>query len=91
MGPVFVTGENMYIIYGKQHCPFCDKAYDLLADKVALIYYEVGRDITKEGLVALMSKLTDKPITTVPQILKFENEKYTYIGGYEDLVKEFEA
>lgn len=69
----------MIKIYGKPHCPFCDKAVALCeSKKLDYVYSSLGRDYSKEQLLEMFPSAR-----TVPQII-VDDEK---IGGYDDLVK----
>lgn len=67
------------VIYGKNDCPWCDKAKDLLT-KNALPYtlLTFGVDYTKEDL---QNKLGKDAKLVVPQIF-FNGE---LLGGYQEL------
>lgn len=76
----------MYIIYGHENCSFCTAAKDLLErEGVDYQYNQVGVDITKEQLIAICPT----PPKTVPQIFKDVDGTAVYIGGYQQLAKEF--
>lgn len=69
----------MYIIYGADKCPFCNKAKDLLDNNnKQYVYYDITDKKTK-----IMNELADKTNNqrTVPII--FDNQKF--IGGYTEL------
>jgi len=70
------------VVYSKDHCPFCEKAKQLLANH-GIEYAEnrVGVDVTREELLELVPHAR-----TVPQIFLYGN----YIGTYEQLVEYFE-
>ena len=62
-------------VYGRENCPYCVKAKDLLEQKEIDFEYT---GIDKDGL----SKLCGKEISTVPQIF-LDGE---LIGGYTELL-----
>lgn len=73
---------NNAIVWSKYHCPFCERAVNLLKSKG--IQYEerkIGDGYTKEELLEAVPNAR-----SVPQI--FINDKH--IGGYEDLLKYIE-
>lgn len=67
-------------VYGRENCPYCVKAKDLLEQKeIDFEYIDiVTTGIGKDGL----SKLCGKEISTVPQIF-LDGE---LIGGYSELL-----
>lgn len=75
----------MYIIYGKEDCTYCEAAKNLLDSKgIEYEYKQVGRDISKEHLVAACQEYGVIP-RTVPQIFKVDYEKTEYVGGFTEL------
>jgi len=66
-----------YVIIGRDDCPWCDKAGDLLDEKV-LDYEYIAIEYNK-WLVALMK---EAGYTTVPLIFGPDNK---VIGGYTEL------
>lgn len=80
--------REVFIIYGKENCEFCEKAKALLeAEVVRFEYIEVGKDITKDELIEKCARFGVIP-KTVPQIFKVSHGVVSYIGGYTDLVEE---
>lgn len=79
---------SKYIVYGKQNCPFCDKAkYLLTKENLPFEYNQIETQEDKEYLMQLMSKFNVIP-RTVPQIISIGiDANMGYIGGYEQLVK----
>jgi len=68
----------MFTIFGKEECPFCVKAKELLVDRgFEFKYFLLGKDIDRDSV----EKTIGRPFKTVPQIM-FDNN---YIGGYSDL------
>lgn len=65
------------IIYSKEHCPFCDKAKQLLDHKGAS-YEEVRVDLNSDELQTMMDRSGRR---TVPQI--FIGDRH--IGGFDDM------
>jgi glutaredoxin len=69
-----------YTIYGKKNCPYCEKAKELLDSKgIGYEYFDVMLDLTRR--TEMMTRV-NRPVTTVPQIMKGEH----YVGGYTDLL-----
>lgn len=69
----------MIEIYGKPHCPFCDKAKNLCENRgFKYTYKSLGSDYTKEELLE-----TFPGARTVPQII-ISGKK---IGGYEQFTQ----
>lgn len=77
----------MYIIYGKENCPYCVKAKNLLESKKIEYNYEtLGEDFDKEWLVKFIQENFSVTPRTMPQIVKKSiNTGFVYIGGYEQL------
>lgn len=69
------------LIYSKDFCGYCDRAKRLLEQK-GIKYEErkIGHGWTKEQLLEHVPTAR-----TVPQIFLDD----TYVGGYDDLVKQF--
>ena len=68
---------QMYTVYGKKNCVWCEKAVALLRLKNRpYTYMELNRDYDIEFLLV-------KNLTTVPQIW-LDGE---YVGGYTELEK----
>ena len=73
----------MIEIYGKDFCPYCDKAVALCEQKeVEFKYKKLGRDFNREELMEAFPGAR-----TFPQI-KAHGEN---IGGYTDLVDWFDG
>lgn len=71
------------IVWSKTSCPYCVSAVALLKQKGYTIEErKIGVDWTREQLLEAVPMAR-----TVPQIF-LDNE---YIGGYDNLVKHFEA
>ena len=69
----------MISIYGKDFCPFCDKAVALCErEGLEFEYKKLGRDFERKELME-----TFPGARTFPQII-FNGEK---IGGYTELVE----
>jgi glutaredoxin len=72
----------MFEIYGRQDCPYCDMAKEVLSDrKLPFTYYELKKDITVEEF---RTKFPDQ--RTVPVVLV----RGVKIGGYTELVEYLE-
>lgn len=67
------------VIYGKESCPYCNKAKQLLDDKnLSYTYIDVIKEMTFNDLQSLKRKMN---MNTVPMIVI--NDKL--IGGYREL------
>ena len=64
-------------IYSKDHCPYCDRAKDLLSEK-SIGYKEIRVDLDPEEFQTMLTRSQRR---TVPQI--FFGERH--IGGFDDL------
>jgi len=73
----------MIEIYGKDSCPWCDRAKNL-CDSYGLKYIYKNVSLDEKLKKELLSKKPDTK--TVPQIWWYGE----HIGGYEDLAKAFE-
>ncbi len=65
------------VVYSKDHCPYCDKAKDLLKEK-GVTFREIRVDYDASQLKIMVEKSGRR---TVPQI--FINDES--IGGFDDL------
>lgn len=77
------------VVFGRENCPYCVKAKDLLKEnKLGFSYLDVTAD---EKFFFQMNswvqQATGKPAKTVPQI--FIDGKY--VGGYTELEARFES
>jgi len=78
---------NRYLVYGRQSCPYCRKAIDLLSEKdKESIFFDFSEDPE-----AIQEAKNFYDQSTVPIIL--ENNRSSghtkLIGGYTDLVEYF--
>jgi len=72
-------------VYGRDSCPFCEKALELLAGS-EVEYVDTRKDLSGAKFSDYFLKEYGRKVTTVPQIfLVDEQEDLTYVGGYEDL------
>lgn len=70
-----------YIIYGKDNCPYCEKAKNLLAiKKEQFEYLTLDKDYTREELLELAPDAR-----TVPQIWIDSGGELFHVGGYTQL------
>lgn len=82
---------SLYVIYGKDSCPFCDQAKTLLDIKgLKYDYLRLGHDYERDDLLAIAPEAR-----SVPQIWLVENtdqvkESWTHIGGFQELKATFE-
>ena len=75
--------NNMYYIVGRQSCPYCVKAKDLLAENSLKYKF---RDL-EENRALLMEFAKKFSWDTVPMVFKFSaSGEPTFLGGYSDLV-----
>jgi glutaredoxin len=79
-----VQGEQSMIIYGKNDCPFCDKAKRFCeAHKIEYTYLNLGQDFSIEDVLKL------NPLAkSFPQI--FEDSGVS-VGGYDDLYQMYQG
>lgn len=76
----------MYTVYGRDNCPHCVNAKELLESKgLDYEYKKVGEDVTIDQLRALCPV----PIGTVPQIFLVLDDQQAYIGGFDKLKQHF--
>ena len=69
----FSHGIKMIKIYGKEDCPFCDRAKQLCSSKeISFRYYQLGQDYEIRELMELVPTAR-----TMPQIFKEYNEEDT--------------
>jgi thioredoxin reductase (NADPH) len=74
-----------FLIYGREDCPWCDKAKDLLQSRAFAFEYKNVRE-SEEIRDELMSQVPEAK--TVPQIFCWvPSIGLSYIGGYEDLAE----
>jgi len=77
-----------FVIYGKDGCPFCERAKALIKQKGGeYSYLTLNKDFTREELLELVPEAK-----TFPQIWVEDDEEFTIhigIGGYDDLEKYF--
>lgn len=78
-----------FTVFGKENCPYCVRAKELLQSKLAEVsYFDVMQDSEAFGRMnSVVQKATGSPAKTVPQI--FVDDRY--IGGYTELVAHFES
>lgn len=71
--------EQDFIIYGKENCPWCDRAKELLQKyKITYVY----RDVNSDPDVRERSGMNSVPI-----IFGKKEGAYSLVGGYQELVK----
>jgi glutaredoxin len=79
--------EYKYILYLKKECVFCVKAENVLSLKE--IYYKA---IYFDENLKLLEQLKDAySWSTVPMVFEKNENKYTFIGGYTDLLERQEV
>ena len=79
--------KNMYYVVGRQSCPYCIKAKDLLQEK-SLNYRFRDLENNRELLMEFANKFSWE---TVPMIFEFDSEGTpTFLGGYSDLLTRLE-
>jgi glutaredoxin len=68
----------MIEIYGKDGCPYCDKALELVKyHQLEHIYHKVGKDLVLEEFMEKFPGIKTVPVVTTYGM---------YIGGYDELV-----
>lgn len=80
---------NVYEVYGKPNCPYCEKAKNLLdSKKLGYVYKDVTSDSQALGEMTFkVTKNLGAPPRTVPQIFKGD----LYIGGFDKLQDSFKG
>lgn len=78
---------DKYLVIGKDSCPYCVKAKELL-DAAEAPYDYVDRGEFTRGDVAKLELVAGQEFRTVPQIFKLPEDKLEYVGGYNELIKE---
>lgn len=74
-----------FIIYGKESCPHCVSAVELLkASGIDFTYKKMEVDYTKEELLDILAPFNVIP-RTVPQIVFDNDGELEYIGGFTEL------
>jgi|APCry1669193128_1035447.scaffolds.fasta_scaffold00072_71 glutaredoxin len=79
-----------YVIYGKENCPFCERAKRLLDSKgLEYSYLTLGVDYDREELLEMAPNAR-----TVPQVWQIDratehSEEWTYVGGFVELERSF--
>lgn len=74
-----------FIVYGKESCPHCVNAVELLkANDIAFTYKKMEVDYTKEELLEILAPFNVIP-RTVPQIVFDNDGELEYIGGFTEL------
>ena len=68
--------SDMYVVIGKDNCPWCEKAKELLADTGNVFeYFDINKD------PAMRHFLVSSGLSTVPQVY-LDGE---LVGGFDDL------
>lgn len=76
--------SDVYKIYGKVDCEYCEKAMRELSTSNLDYTYQNINESNKEEILKELTRLIGQQPKTVPQI--FVDDRY--IGGYNDLVEE---
>lgn len=78
-----------FIVFGRENCPYCVRAKELLRSKGAGFTYKdvVEDEVFFMQMNSWVKDATGRPAATVPQI--FLDDRY--IGGYTELVAHFES
>lgn len=76
-----------YVVYGKENCPFCVRAKELLTSKgLNYEYHDVAVAENHNEMQYQKFTLTGFPAKTVPQIFRDTGgAQLGYIGGFDDL------
>lgn len=77
----------MIYIYSKSYCPYCSSAKSFL-DQLGKEYTEIDLEADPEKAREII-EITG--MMTVPQIFDGEAKKENFIGGYDDMMKKYEA
>lgn len=82
--------SKSYIIYGKQDCPNCKTAKQMLDHKgINYKYKSVPEDLSREELFLVMESFEVVP-RSFPQVVMIDDEKLAhYVGGVPELLKSF--
>lgn len=84
--------NEIFIIWGKENCPFCDRAKRLLESKhINYDYLQLGVDYDREDLLEMAPDARSVPQIWYAEDDNLINDKnaWTYVGGYSDLEKWF--
>ncbi|MFY0656297.1 MAG: glutaredoxin family protein [Neptunomonas phycophila] len=78
---------NIFTVYSKDNCPFCDKAKALLAAKYEQVnIINIPTDMSKDDLEEMVRPHIGDADLTVPQIfIEGEIGSRSYIGGFDQL------
>ena len=76
-----------YLVYGKDNCPFCDNAKNMLTmrDK-DFKYLSLGEDYHQEDMIEFVQDTFGVTPRTYPQIVLTTEIGVTYIGGFDQLL-----
>jgi glutaredoxin len=76
---------SQYIVIGKESCPFCSRAKQLLESKEIEYTYRDVQQVNSADVAAL-EEIAGAEFRTVPQIFKYkEGGGLDYIGGFTEL------
>ena len=76
-----------YTVWAKSHCPYCQRAQELLLEK-ELPYDIIMVDENKELLQEVQQKFN---WPTVPVIVETKDDNEIFVGGFTDLVEHLET
>lgn len=85
-----MTKNVTVLIYGKNDCPYCERAKALAAEvqkrnkiNLTVDYHNfIEEGLTKEEIAEKVSATS--PVQTVPQIKIIKKDKEEYIGGFAE-------
>lgn len=82
--------KNVYVIYGKDNCPFCEQAKTLLTIKgLEYDYRTLGVDYDRDDLLALAPDAKTVPqiwlVTVTDDNGSSAKESWAHIGGFQQL------
>lgn len=77
----------MITIFSKTYCPYCTSAKQFL-ESIGREYTEINVEHDREKMMQLV-EMTG--MMTVPQIFDGEISKENLIGGFDDMMKKYEA
>lgn len=82
------VNNDVYKMYGRDGCPFCDKAKELLESVGADYFYvDTKKDLDGKPFKDFFKEEYKISKSTVPQVFIIEKGVEIYIGGFEDLEK----
>jgi glutaredoxin 3 len=84
---VFHKTRKMITIFSKDYCPYCSAAKGFI-ESIGREYEEIDMTHHREKMLELVQI---SGMMTVPQIFDGEIKKENLIGGYDDMLRKYEA